>query len=73
VVQSRGYSGAGELVTYDEAKGQVIFHGSAVDPAVLYYQTQPGAKPKELKAKKIFYNRITGQIRTDEASSLGGS
>jgi hypothetical protein len=73
VVQARGYSGTGELVTYDEAKGQVIFHGSSVEPAVLYYQPQPGAKPRDLKAKKIFYNRLTGEIRTDEASSLTGS
>jgi hypothetical protein len=73
VVQSREFSGTGDLVTYDEAKGQVIFHGSANEPAVLYRQLRPGAKPDEVKAKKITYNRSTGQIRIDEGSSLGGS
>lgn len=73
VAQSREFSGTGELVTYDEAKGQVIFHGSSMEPAVLYRQLKPGAKPDEVKARKITYNRTSGQIRIDEGSSLGGS
>jgi lipopolysaccharide export system protein LptA len=73
VAQSREFSGTGELVTYDEAKGQVIFHGSAMEPAVLYRQLKPGTKPDEVKARKITYNRTSGQIRIDEGSSLGGS
>lgn len=73
VVQSREFSGTAELVTYEEAKGQVIFHGSPTAPAVLFRQLRPGAKPDEIKARKITYNRITGQIRIDEGTSFGGS
>jgi len=72
-VRSREFSGSAEMVTFDEAKDQVIFHGSETMQASLYRQLRQGAAPDEIKGRKITYSRGTGQFRIDEGTWLGGN
>lgn len=72
-VRSMEFSGTADMVTFDESKNQVIFHGSETMPASLFRQLRPGAPPDEVKGRKITFNRATGQFRIDEGTWLGGS
>lgn len=72
-VRSREFSGTADMVTFDEAKDQVIFHGSETMQASLYRQLRQGATPDEIKGRKITYSRSTGQFRIDEGTWLGGN
>lgn len=72
-VRSMEFSGSADMVTFDESKNQVIFHGSETMPASLFRQLRPGAPPDEVKGRKITFNRATGQFRIDEGTWLGGS
>ena len=67
------FSGTADMVTFDESKNQVIFHGSETMPASLFRQLRPGAPPDEVNGRKITFNRATGQFRIDEGTWLGGS
>jgi hypothetical protein len=73
IVRSMEFSGAADMVTFDESKNQVIFHGSETVPAALFRQLRPGSPPDEIKGRKITFNRASGQFRIDEGSWLGGS
>ncbi len=71
-VQAREFSGRAEMVTYEDVKEQVIFHGSEGAPAVLLRQVRVGAPPEEIRARKITYSRGTGQFKIDDGQWLGG-
>ncbi|MSR79796.1 MAG: hypothetical protein EXS11_03615 [Gemmataceae bacterium] len=71
-VQAREFSGRAEMVTYEDAKEQVIFHGSEGAPAILLRQVRVGAPPEEIRARKITYSRGTGQFKIDDGQWLGG-
>jgi len=64
-----GY-GQAESVTYEESGDQVIFEGSPGNPARLWQRLTPGAEPREIRARKILYNRKTGAISTDGTEVL---
>ena len=71
-VQAREFSGRAEMVTYEDAKEQVIFHGAEGAPAVLMRQVRVGAPPEEIRGRKITYSRGTGQFKIDDGQWLGG-
>lgn len=71
-VQAREFSGRAEMVTYEDAKEQVIFHGAEGAPAVLMRQIRVGAPPEEIRGRKITYSRGTGQFKIDDGQWLGG-
>jgi lipopolysaccharide export system protein LptA len=71
-VQAREFSGRAEMVTYEDAKEQVIFHGTEGAPAVLMRQVRVGAPPEEIRGRKITYSRGTGQFKIDDGQWLGG-
>ncbi len=71
-VRAREFEARAEMVTYEDAKEQLIFHGVPNVPAVLLRQLRAGAPPEEVKGQKITYNRATGQFKIDEGSWLGG-
>ena len=71
-VQAREFSGRAEMVTYEDAKDQVIFHGAEGAPAVLMRQVRVGAPPEEIRGRKITYSRGTGQFKIDDGQWLGG-
>lgn len=73
IVRSMEFSGTADMVTFDESKNQVIFHGSETMPASLFRQLRQGAPPDEVKGRKITFNRGNGQFRIDEGTWLGGS
>ena len=58
--------------TYEDAKEQVIFHGTEGAPAVLMRQVRVGAPPEETRGRKITYSRGTGQFKIDDGQWLGG-
>src|SRR5262249_40094554 len=62
--------GRAESVTYEESGDQVIFEGSASNPATLWQRLAPGAQPREIRARKILYNRKTGAVSTDDTQFL---
>ncbi|MFL5245588.1 MAG: hypothetical protein ACJ8FY_26125 [Gemmataceae bacterium] len=64
-VDGENYSGRAAVVTYNEAKEQIIFQGGANGMARLYKYKGPGVKPDEIVAKKIIYSRLTGEHSTD--------
>ena len=73
IVQAQEFWGRAQTVTYNEAKDQVIFEGSDDGPAVLYKVDPPGSQPQEIKARKIFYLRKTGQYKIDAVTSFDGA
>lgn len=71
-VRAREFEGRAEMVTYEDAKEQVIFHGVPGAPAILMRQVRIGAPPEEVKGQKITYNRSTGRFKIDDGEWLGG-
>src|SRR5262249_22672504 len=70
-VEGQGYSGQAELVTYDEAKGQLIFEGDDGNPAILR-QEKPGQEGKSIRGKKIFYYPRTGDFHGEGIKDIIG-
>ena len=60
-VQGREFYAHADLVTYNQAKEQVIFHGKDGGLATLYKVEARGKEPARIEAKKITYNRSTGK------------
>src|SRR5207253_3318546 len=56
-----------DSVKWEENSDQVIFEGA---PATLYKVSAPTARPEEIKAKKILYNRKTGAFSVDGATII---
>jgi hypothetical protein len=71
-VDGENYSGRAALVTYNEAKEQIIFQGGENGKARLYKYKGPGQKPDEIVAKKIIYSRLTGEHSTDGTEKFEG-
>jgi hypothetical protein len=71
-VDGENYSGRAALVTYNEAKEQIIFKGGENGKARLYKYKGQGQKPDEIVAKKIIYSRLTGEHSTDGTEKFEG-
>lgn len=58
-------------VTYDESSEQIVFQGTAENPATLY-QNNANDRGGNLKARKILYNRRTGQFSVEGGREING-
>jgi hypothetical protein len=65
-VRAREFYGRSEKLTYNEEKDQLILEGGDGGLATLYKVARPGAKPQEIKGKKITYIRSTGIFKIEE-------
>jgi hypothetical protein len=72
IIEGQDYSGRAAIVTYNEAKEQIILQGGENGMARLYKYTGAGIKPDEIVAQKIIYSRITGEHSTDRAEKFEG-
>jgi lipopolysaccharide export system protein LptA len=72
-VQGREFYAHADLVTYNQAKEQVIFHGKDGGLATLCKVEARGKEPDRIAAKKIIYNRSTGKAVADRATSASGN
>jgi lipopolysaccharide export system protein LptA len=70
-VLAEEFSARCDHLYYDQAKDQVILDGER-NGATLWKITTPGAKPQELKGKKIIYNRTTGDAQVAGGDSISG-
>ena len=64
-VESEMYQAQCDVLKYDASKEQVIFEGSEGSPAVLYKEAAHARERDTIRAKKIFYNRVTGECKTE--------
>ena len=71
-VQGRDFDASGLSIYYNQLKEQIILEGSESVPAVLRKETRPGDERKRLEGRKIIYNRKTGNIYVEGASSING-
>jgi lipopolysaccharide export system protein LptA len=71
-LQGREFYGRADSATYNQQKEQVILYGGD-GYALLYRQTVPGSTPSVLEAKKIIYNRSTGETNAFEVRSASGN
>jgi hypothetical protein len=70
-VKGADFSGTAEVVTYNEAKTQIIFQGGPNGRAKLYkFKAQPGLPPDVIDAGKILYNITTGEHSTSETRGI---
>jgi lipopolysaccharide export system protein LptA len=67
-LQGREFYGRADSATYNQQKEQVILLGGD-GYALLYRQTAAGGAPSVLEAKKIIYNRTTGETNAFEVRS----
>ncbi len=72
VVQAKEFWGRCDLLTFNEAKDQIIFHGTDSEPATLFRQLTVGGKVDEIKGKKIIYIRSSGDFNVDGAGWISG-
>lgn len=72
MVQSKVYWGRCVKLTYNEAKDQIIFHGSDTELARLYRVINPGAPPEEIRGRKIIYIRSTGAFTVEGGDGING-
>src|SRR5262249_39721904 len=56
-----------------ENQEQVIFEGTAGNPAALYREVPGKSVPQEIKGAKILYNRKTGVFHLDGVKTITGS
>jgi lipopolysaccharide export system protein LptA len=70
-LQGKEFYGRADWATYNQQKEQVILYGGD-GYALLYKQDVPGGKPSVLEAKKIIYNRATGETNAFEAREISG-
>jgi hypothetical protein len=68
--QSQDTSGRAEQINYDESKDQVILVGGENSLAYVYREKVKGGPREELKAKKIMYQRRTGQFYAIDATGV---
>jgi len=73
VAKAQEFTARAEIVTYDEGKDQLIFEGGEGGLARVYRAGPKGEPPQELKAKKILYNRRTGEFQGIDVSGVGGN
>jgi lipopolysaccharide export system protein LptA len=69
--RSEDCHGNSDLITYHEAKEQVIFEGVG-GMATVYRQRVQGGKPENMRAKKIIYLRRTGEFQGIDISEFEG-
>jgi lipopolysaccharide export system protein LptA len=62
IVQSQEFTAQCDLMTFNEEKDQVIFHGERGNEAVLSKVTVKGGQPMVYRGKKIIYYRSTGRV-----------
>ncbi len=70
-LQGREFYGRAETATYNQQKEQVILLGGD-GYALLYQQKAAGGAPSVLEAKKIIYNRSTGETNAFEVRNASG-
>ena len=71
-VQGRDFDASCLSIYYSQLKEQIILYGSESVPAILRKETRPGDERKKLEGRKIIYNRKTGKIDVEGASSING-
>jgi lipopolysaccharide export system protein LptA len=71
-VRSKEFSGRCGKLTYNEAKDQIIFHGTDTEPARLFRVLHKGDLADEITGKKITYIRSTGDFQVDEGGWIKG-
>lgn len=59
-----------DILTYSEAKGQVVMRGKGANDALYYYQEKPGGQFLTNRAKAFKYDMKTGALEVDRATSL---
>lgn len=62
IVQSQEFTAQCDLMTFNEDKDQVIFHGERGNEAVLSKVTVKGGQPMVYRGKKIIYYRTSGRV-----------
>lgn len=60
----------GDILTYSEAKGQVVIRGAGANDALAYNQDRPGGKYVSQSAKAFIYDMKTGILDVEKAKSL---
>jgi lipopolysaccharide export system protein LptA len=71
-VQGRDFDASSQSIFYDQLKEQIILYGSDSVPAVLRKESRPGAERSKVEGRTIIYDRKTGKIDVQGASSIGG-
>jgi hypothetical protein len=72
-VRGEDYSGSADIAKYDESKDELlILEGVDGKYATLYRQKAPGQPREEIKARKIFYWRKTGEFKVEEGQEMRG-
>ena len=64
-VQSKDMTGRCDKLTFNEAKDQVVLHGSEAEPAHLFRQLTKGGETQDITGKTIVYIRSTGEFQVD--------
>jgi lipopolysaccharide export system protein LptA len=72
LVQGREFHARSDHLAYNQQKQQVILTGKDGNNATLWKQTRRGEKPQEVVGRQIIYNRSTGEISVNAASSISG-
>lgn len=70
IVRGETFSAAGQRISYNRAKDQLVLEGDGRTDAVLKYAPQPGAAPAELTGRKILYWPDTRQFELNDVRSL---
>ncbi len=71
-VQAKEFNGRSDVMTYNEAKDQIIFEGGDGGLATLYKIKQRGAEPQKIEGKKIIYIRSNGRFQIDGGEWISG-
>jgi lipopolysaccharide export system protein LptA len=69
-IEAQEFSGHADIVKYDESKQIIILEGTDGHLAVLNKEKKVGVGRDEFKARKMYYNRITGDVRGDEVYGI---
>ena len=70
--QSREFTAQSDVMTYNEAKDQIIFEGGPGGVARLNKMKQRGGEPQIVEGKKIIYIRSTGRFSIDGGDFISG-
>lgn len=71
-VQSKDMTGRCDKLTFNEAKDQVVLHGSEAEPAHLFRQLTKGGETQDITGKTIVYIRSTGEFQVDGGNWIHG-
>jgi hypothetical protein len=72
MVKAKEFWGRAEMVSFNEAKDQVILDGGEDGLATLFKDIGRGAPPQKIEGKKITYIRTSGAFKVDEGRWISG-